>query len=782
MKLVYILFFYSSLLLNAQSIEKYIPVYNYNSKGSLFDTDSLRKLNLTFYDTNYHKILLDSFTINPTYRLPAKLELNGQTIDSVGLRYKGNSTFLYNLTQIKKPLNIAVDFKDSNQNIMGYNKLKLANSWFDPTFVKEVIASKIYQKYLPTQESNLLKIYTSDNYLGLYVNAESINKKFLKKHFGESNGVFFKGETDSSADKQYKPDLKWNGPDSSQYFNSYTLKSEYGWDELVNLIDILNNNTDSLHTVLNIDRVLWYFAVNMVIANFDTYNGLYIHNYYLYKTKDELFQIIPWDLSESFIGALMRPYYENRINEIYNFDPYFGQGISKKNKPLVSKILDNPFYHKLYTAHLRTVLSESLDTNIIKIEINKLHNLINDAVLSDENKNFSNKEFSENINRIVFNKDNAVAGILSTIKPRKEYLLSHPDISKTPPNITELNILIENENKHILTAEISNANKAELLATNSIYNSNFFVFPMNDEGIGADKIADDGIYSTYRPFQEIPKKLKFYIRAENNDAIQLSPERAEYEFYTISPHASDLVFNEILAINNKTISDQNNEYDDWIELYNNTNEDIFLGNFYLSNNINELEKWKFPNIYIAANGYSIIWADKDTNQIGLHANFKLSGLKEIIYLVDSDSNIIDEIDFNNQFSDISYGRSPNGTGPFKQMTPSFAEYNNTGVANNIFNKSNFNKNKTILKTTPNPFKTEIKVKFKQHISGVTKIAILDQSGSQIKLLANKFYAKGEHYIIWDGSSYDNKNIESGIYFVTIKRNDMFESKKIILLK
>ena len=36
---------------------------------------------------------------------------------------------------------------------------------------------------------------------------------------------------------------------------------------------------------------------------------------------------------------------------------------------------------------------------------------------------------------------------------------------------------------------------------------------------------------------------KFYIRSENNDAIKLSPERAEYEFYTYSPTTSVLEAN-----------------------------------------------------------------------------------------------------------------------------------------------------------------------------------------------------------------------------------------------
>ena len=50
---------------------------------------------------------------------------------------------------------------------------------------------------------------------------------------------------------------------------------------------------------------LWAFAVNQVIQNLDCYNTYYIHNYYLYQTKDGLFQMIPWDLDNSFAGAIM---------------------------------------------------------------------------------------------------------------------------------------------------------------------------------------------------------------------------------------------------------------------------------------------------------------------------------------------------------------------------------------------------------------------------------------------------------------------------------------------
>ena len=62
---------------------------------------------------------------------------------------------------------------------------------------------------------------------------------------------------------------------------------------LIKTIDLDFENIDS---VLNVDRTLWAFAVNQVIQNLDCYNTYYIHNYYLYQTKDGLFQMIPWIL------------------------------------------------------------------------------------------------------------------------------------------------------------------------------------------------------------------------------------------------------------------------------------------------------------------------------------------------------------------------------------------------------------------------------------------------------------------------------------------------------
>ena len=57
---------------------------------------------------------------------------------------------------------------------------------------------------------------------------------------------------------------------------------------------------------------------------------------------------------------------------------------------------------------------------------------------------------------------------------------------------------------------------------------------MLDDGTNGDVIANDGIYSTVLPFQFSGLNIKFYIRAQNNEAMALLPKRAEYEFYIYS--------------------------------------------------------------------------------------------------------------------------------------------------------------------------------------------------------------------------------------------------------
>ena len=73
------------------------------------------------------------------------------------------------------------------------------------------------------------------------------------------------------------------------------------------------------------------------------------------------------------------------------------------------------------------------------------------------------------------------------------------------------------------------------MATISEYNSNFTSFNMYDDGSNGDAVAGDNIYACELPFYNQGEVVKFYVRAQNDNTMQLDPQRAEYEFYMYAP-------------------------------------------------------------------------------------------------------------------------------------------------------------------------------------------------------------------------------------------------------
>jgi hypothetical protein len=139
-----------------------------------------------------------------------------------------------------------------------------------------------------------------------------------------------------------------------------------------------------------------------------------------------------------------------------------------------------------------------------------------------------------------------------------------------------------------------------------------------------------------------------------------------------------VVINELMPVNSTTAADQNGQYDDWIELYNKSQATVDMSGYCLSDNSKKNLKWRFPGgTSISGNGYLIIWADEDTTQAGLHANFKLSSNGEEVVLSIPDGRIIDQVTFPAQTLELSYSRVPNGSGPFRWVIPTFDRNNDS---------------------------------------------------------------------------------------------------------
>ena len=153
--------------------------------------------------------------------------------------------------------------------------------------------------------------------------------------------------------------------------------------------------------------------------------------------------------------------------------------------------------------------------------------------------------------------------------------------------------------------------------------------------------------------------------------------------YTVDTNAAsqdNIVLSEMMADNNNGIRDDDQQRNDWIELYNAGVLTKNLDGWFLTDSPTNLTKWRIPGVVLPNNSYVIIWASSKnrTNLTApLHTNFKLQ--KEAggyLALVNAQTNIVSSFsNYPAQSTDVAFGRdstSPTNTGYFTTSTPGAA--------------------------------------------------------------------------------------------------------------
>lgn len=142
---------------------------------------------------------------------------------------------------------------------------------------------------------------------------------------------------------------------------------------------------------------------------------------------------------------------------------------------------------------------------------------------------------------------------------------------------------------------------------------------------------------------------------------------------------SGLIINEAMTSNYSYLVQNGNNYYDWIELYNNSNKDIKLSDYYLTTTSNTPKMYNLPDVTIKAKEYYILMASGDSNLSNnsyKHTNFKLSE-NEGLFLYNS-NKVVDSIFISNIPVGQSYGRT-NGSGLYYFSSPSPGKANNSGT-------------------------------------------------------------------------------------------------------
>ena len=657
----------------------------------LYDQSLVRRIDLTFASPNFYTLLLNNYSTK-TY-LPATLQIDGQSWDSVGVRFRGNTSFQTGNSQ-KKSFKIEMDNWKAGQDYDGYSTIKLNNAAQDASMMREVFFTTMIRRHTPTARTSFVKLYLNGANWGVYSNVQQLNKDFLEEWYFSNDGIWWRADRPAGTTGgggggwgDGTAALNYISPDTILYKTYYTLKETGGiaepWGYLRTLCQKLNTTPttaleDTLANYLDIDRTLWFLASELAWTDDDSYVFKGKMDYYVYYDETT---------------GLMVPH-EYDGNSALETTPATTWGVfynsNNVNYPLMNKLFAVPSLRQRYLAHLRTIVQEEFDTALTNATFNAFRALVDTVVQNDPKKMFTYTQYNSE-----------VQVLRNFITTRKNFLNSNAELAQVAPVILDAPYYT-NGTKYVQPADMqpvtvrSTVTSAAGIDNVQLYYSNniagrFSKTPMYDDGIHDDSLAGDGIYGAQIPGFAAGTWVRYYVAAVSANtakSVRYLPEGAEHDVfvYTVAPQSSidsSIVINEIMASNFAMVTDNFGEYEDWIELYNTSMSPIDISGFYLTDNPVNLNKWQVPaGTVIQPNDYLIIWADEDSSQGTYHANFKLSIFGEILMLLDSSLNLVDSLVWGQQTANLSYARVPNGTGPFVIQAHTFGANNNNTVSLN----------------------------------------------------------------------------------------------------
>jgi spore coat protein CotH len=738
---------------------------NLMAQSDFYAIDHIPEIRLQFTQSNWDEILDSLYLLGEDFRLGADCTIDGVAYDKVGVRYKGFSS--YSSSRNKNPLNIDLDYAFSEQAHQGFHKVKLSNVIQDPSFVREVLSYEVARKYMPASKANYANVYINDTLIGLYTNVEAVNGKFLDEHFGASNTTFVKGNpvtidlNGENANLGNSP-----GAETYDYHSLYNMKStgSKDWDNLYEFIDVLNTDPNNVESLLNIDRTLWMHAFNYSVINFDSYVG-YAQNYYLFQDVNGQFNPILWDLNMSFASYRLTDASDQwdgfTIAEAKTIDPLQHlNSFSVQPRPLITNVIQNPIYERMYIAHLTTIIEENFDNGLFETRAAYFQSLIDVSVQTDTNKFYTYMDFIENLDSTVSDLVD-YPGIVDLMEDRSDYILSYPGYQYRPEfvSVDVVNPSAIAGDELWISADLTGVVNDVYLAYRFAETEVFSVVQMSDDGLHQDGGSADNMFGA--KIENASNLVQYYVYAENDSSGRFAPERAAYEFFEHeSPiRFQDLVINEVMSVNS-ILLDENDEYDDWLELYNTTDYSISLNDLYLSNDPANLTKWALPTVVLDSDRYAQVWLD-DSTQGAYHANFDLDGSGDSLWLSYGNGTVIDSIVLGQQYNATSFGRYPNGTGNFVEMVPSPLELNGDQVfaivSDDVF-------------IFPNPTSNAFNIKTNKD---------LDYTVDLYSIHGRK--VMGTRTLEGNGQiTIDSSKLANGIYLVYVSYNEESATKKIMI--
>lgn len=725
-----------------------VPIQTFHP---LFDDSSVPRIDIEIAPMDLQAIFAfpESDTEYPTI-FTYKSGEEETVMENVGFRLRGNTS----RNAAKKSFKISFNSFDTGRKFQGLEKMNLNGEHNDPSIIRAKLAWDLLgQMDVIGAKANHVELYINGEYYGLYLNVEHIDEEFLKDRYGENDdGNLYKC--------LYPANLNFEGSSPEVYKEEefgrrkYDLKTNNEADDysdLAHFITILNETSTAdfkveISKVFDVDVFLRTLATDVFTANWDGYS-FNVNNFYLYHNPaTDKFEYIAYDLDNTFGIDWFNVNWAER--NVYDWTSDFHDNV------LTNRILEVPEFRNRYSYYLQKLVNVYAHPDTYFPILDCLKEKITPFAEADTYRTldygFSVADFHDSYDE--FAKGHVKYGIKDYIVTRRNSILNQLQTPNIPPIIRRVQHYpsIPPTNTPITflaTIEDDNDDFPTVILNYQLQGGDWMYATMKDDGNSNDGTANDGVYGYVLQSSDITANstIQYYIAA--TDALVANNREPLVGHFSVSVVGERVALriNEFMASNSETVADEFGEFDDWIEIFNAGNAPIFLGDKYLTDNLNNPDKWQLPDMVLQPQEFVLIWADNSPEQGTFHADFKLSKEEESIGIFDSEEQnfaFIDGLSYQNAENDVAYGLTIDGEGVYKRLSVPTPNKSNilVGIGEQIEALRHFIKGGNVY---PNPFteKFEVLLDLKQNVHiGVTLINTL---GQKIEVTPLQFFKAGK---------------------------------------
>jgi hypothetical protein len=328
------------------------------------------------------------------------LEFGEYHFDRVGVRFRGNGTFIQSQYGNKQSYKIDINRVNKNQRLAGETTLNFVNSIPDFSYLKDALAEKLFRELgavAPRTSYAYLTVDVAGKFtnqaLGLYVLIEDIDGNFAKNHFGTKDAPIFKPVTYHLFDKdapyqQFNksvPDKSAPGwPEWKDYKAIYDVKTKATtaqWQRVEDLAELVTHANDEefakrLPEFLDLEEYAAFVAGHVLTSSYDGYlaNG---QNFYMYlDPRSNKFGFIPWDQDHGW-GEFAYVDTAERREHASIWKP-----AAYRNK-FLARVMNVPAFKEIYRQKLEQALAGPFTVERLYREIDALAAVIRPAVAAE---------------------------------------------------------------------------------------------------------------------------------------------------------------------------------------------------------------------------------------------------------------------------------------------------------------------------------------------------------------------------------------------------------------